>query len=77
MPIFPNKQVGYIAASCDSILEGMASVVENRYNNTGGHIKRISEVVRLLNTLFLTFLHPFLQKVHSACRNVPILLIYQ
>ncbi len=43
-----DKQVRYIEGSRDSILEGMASVVENRDNNTGGHIKRTSEVVRLL-----------------------------
>ena len=42
------KQLNYISGSRDSILEGMASVVENRDNNTGGHIKRTSEVVRIL-----------------------------
>lgn len=30
------------------MLAGMASVVENRDNNTGGHIKRTSEVVKIL-----------------------------
>ncbi len=42
------QQIDAITRSHDSILEGMASVVENRDNNTGGHIKRTSEVVRLL-----------------------------
>ncbi|MCR5137632.1 MAG: HD domain-containing protein [Oscillospiraceae bacterium] len=43
-----KKQIEIITKSRDSMLAGMASVVENRDNNTGGHIKRTSEVVRIL-----------------------------
>ena len=43
-----NKQIELIINSRDSILDGMASVVENRDNNTGGHIKRTSRVVELM-----------------------------
>ena len=43
-----EKQIEIITKSRDSMLAGMASVVENRDNNTGGHIKRTSEVVRIL-----------------------------
>lgn len=42
------QQIDAITKSHDSILEGMASVVENRDNNTGGHIKRTSDVVRFM-----------------------------
>ncbi len=43
-----TKQIEIITKSRDSMLAGMASVVENRDNNTGGHIKRTSEVVKIL-----------------------------
>ena len=43
-----KKQIELITKSRDSMLAGMASVVENRDNNTGGHIKRTSEVVKIL-----------------------------
>lgn len=43
-----EKQIEIVTRSRDSMLEGMASVVENRDNDTGGHIKRTSEVVRIL-----------------------------
>ena len=43
-----DKQIEFIIDSRDSILDGMASVVENRDNNTGGHIKRTSHVVGLM-----------------------------
>ena len=43
-----KKQIEIITKSRDSMLAGMASVVENRDNNTGGHIKRTSEVVKIL-----------------------------
>lgn len=43
-----EKQIESATRSRDSMLAGMASVVENRDNNTGGHINRTSEVVRLL-----------------------------
>lgn len=43
-----EKQIEIVTKSRDSMLEGMASVVENRDNDTGGHIKRTSEVVRIL-----------------------------
>ena len=43
-----EKQIEMVTKSRDSMLAGMASVVENRDNNTGGHIKRTSEVVKIL-----------------------------
>lgn len=43
-----RKQIEIITKSRDSMLAGMASVVENRDNNTGGHIKRTSGVVSIL-----------------------------
>jgi HD-GYP domain-containing protein (c-di-GMP phosphodiesterase class II) len=43
-----QKQIEIITKSRDSMLAGMASVVENRDNNTGGHIKRTSEVIKIL-----------------------------
>lgn len=45
-----NAQVRHMAATQDTIIRGMSDVVENRDSNTGGHVKRTSEVVAILIT---------------------------
>lgn len=46
--LYYEKQLEFITKSRDSMLEGMASVIENRDNDTGGHIMRTSDVVNIL-----------------------------
>lgn len=41
-------KINELRESRDSILAGMADVIESRDYNTGGHVKRTSEVVKLL-----------------------------
>lgn len=43
-----DEQIRELRDSRDKILLGMSDIVENRDFNTGGHIRRTSEVVRLL-----------------------------
>ena len=42
-----ERQTAHIEAVQDSIITGLASVVESRDNSTGGHINRTSAVVRI------------------------------
>lgn len=42
-----REKTKHIQLVQDSIIKGMASVIESRDNSTGGHIKRTSEVVRV------------------------------
>ena len=49
-----REQTAHINMMQDKIVLGMADMVENRDSNTGGHIKRTSEVVRIFtNELIL------------------------
>lgn len=43
-----NAQVRRMNETQDTIIRGMSDVVENRDSNTGGHVKRTSEVVAIL-----------------------------
>lgn len=43
-----DEQIRELSDSRDKILAGISDIVENRDFNTGGHIKRTSEVVKLL-----------------------------
>ena len=43
-----ENQINELREARDKILAGMADIVENRDFNTGGHIKRTSEIVKLL-----------------------------
>lgn len=52
-----KQQIESLRDSRDAILEGMADIVENRDNNTGGHIKRTSDVVEML--------------ILELCENIP------
>lgn len=44
-----NEKTAHILHIKDMMVLGMADMVENRDNNTGGHIKRTSEVVRIFS----------------------------
>lgn len=47
-----QSKVRHIASIQNNILVGMANMIENRDNNTGGHVKRTSDVVKILvNTI--------------------------
>ena len=67
-----REQTAHINKMQDKIVLGMADMVENRDNNTGGHIKRTSEVVRIFtNELILhsseyDFTNEFLEYVVKA-----------
>ncbi len=67
-----KEQTAHINRMQDKIVLGMADMVENRDNNTGGHIKRTSEVVRIFtNELILhsseyDFTNEFLEYVVKA-----------
>lgn len=67
-----REQTAHISRMQDKIVLGMADMVENRDSNTGGHIKRTSEVVRIFtNELILhsseyDFTNEFLQYVVKA-----------
>lgn len=67
-----REQTAHINRMQDKIVLGMADMVENRDNNTGGHIKRTSEVVRIFtNELILhsseyDFTNEFLEYVVKA-----------
>ena len=67
-----KEQTAHINKMQDKIVLGMADMVENRDNNTGGHIKRTSEVVRIFtNELILhsseyDFTNEFLEYVVKA-----------
>lgn len=43
-----NERVCRMSETQDTIIRGMSDVVENRDSNTGGHVKRTSEVVAIL-----------------------------
>ena len=43
-----KEQIIALRESRDAALDGLADIVENRDSNTGGHIKRTSEVVKML-----------------------------
>ena len=67
-----KKKTEHITYMKDSIVLGMATLVESRDNSTGGHIKRTSEVMRVFSDYLLQFkneLHlspEFLEKVTKA-----------
>ena len=43
-----REKMQHIQSIQSQILSGMASIVENRDDNTGGHVKRTSDVIRIL-----------------------------
>ena len=43
-----HEKTQHIQTIQSQILSGMASIVENRDDNTGGHVKRTSDVIRIL-----------------------------
>ena len=43
-----RKQTEHIARMQNKVVLGLADMVENRDNNTGGHVKRTSDVVRII-----------------------------
>ena len=67
-----DKKTKHITQMKDSIVLGMASLVESRDNSTGGHIKRTSEVMNVFSNYLIKFkseLHlsaEFLNKVIKA-----------
>lgn len=54
-----NEKTAYILHIKDMMVLGMADMVENRDNNTGGHIKRTSEVVKILTNKLLPYCNEF------------------
>lgn len=45
-----RKKAEHISIMQDKIVLGMADMIENRDSNTGGHVKRTSDVVRIFTT---------------------------
>lgn len=67
-----NEKTAHILHIKDMMILGMADMVENRDNNTGGHIKRTSEVVKIFAGKLMEcgnefgFTHAFLTQVAKA-----------
>ena len=70
-----NKHTKHLRAMQDSIITGIASVVESRDNSTGGHINRTSAVVKIFSEKLLEkpeimyelgIDHRFLENVEKA-----------
>lgn len=50
-----NEKTAHILHIKDMLVLGMADMVENRDNNTGGHIKRTSEVVKIFSDKLIPY----------------------
>lgn len=54
-----NEKTAHILHIKDMMVLGMADMVENRDNNTGGHIKRTSEVVKIFSDKLIPYCNKF------------------
>lgn len=54
-----NEKTAHILHIKDMMVLGMADMVENRDNNTGGHIKRTSEVVKIFSDKLMEYCNEF------------------
>lgn len=54
-----NEKTAHILHIKDMMVLGMADMVENRDNNTGGHIKRTSEVVKIFSDKLMPYCDKF------------------
>lgn len=65
-----KKKEENIASIQNKILFGMANMVENRDDNTGGHIKRTSDVIRILiDSIRKTKAYPLRKKYYTNIIN--------
>lgn len=54
-----NEKTAHILYIKDMMVFGMADMVENRDNNTGGHVKRTSEVVKIFSNKLISYCDEF------------------